>query len=480
VGLKNLALHRSCPVLVAVNLMLASALAHGQTVTRPRPDASKEPESVSVAPASDAGEDGRRDPWSQVRDMRAGPLTFDFSGQVRIRYERDVGFTLKGYEPGAQDDLLLERVRLDLSSRFGNGPRLFLQLQDAHAFLTTLQDSDFPASSPIEDTLDIRQLHAEWLRIGGSAVGFRIGRQEISYGDQRVFGPGSWGNTGRFAWDAAMLKVDTRWFASDLWVGKFLQYKSDVWPDRAADEPMNLVSYTQVKRLPFRLDLFYVLKDDASGKTVGESGTGNLRSNTIGFQTERAGSDVVDAGATVIGQFGRYGRDRLRAFGMNVKAGATVPVDWKPRLGGQYTLGSGDANPNDGIHGTFDGVYGGRDIFFYGYLNLFFWANLRDAEIDLSAKPRKWSSLFLEYHHFALDEATDAWYTTALKPFRRDPTGESGTTLGSELDFRVTATPWTHVELMAGFGRFFPGGFVERTGPAAPANWYFAQTSYTW
>jgi len=460
--------------------MLASVRAYGQTETGPPPDANNDTGIVSVAPASGAGESGHSDPWSQMKGMRAGPLTFDFSGQVRMRYERDVGFTLKGYEPGAHDDLLLERVRLELSTRLWNGPRLFLQLQDAHAFLTTLKDSDFPTSSPIEDTLDIRQLYAEWLQIGGGAVGFRIGRQEISYGDQRVFGPGNWGNTGRFAWDAAMLKVDTRWFGSDLWVGKFLQYKSDVWPDHTVDEPMNVVSYTKVKRLPFRLDLFYVLKDDPSGKTAGESGTGDLRSHTIGFQAESTGLDVVDGGATVIGQFGRYGRDRLRAFGMNVKAGATVPVEWKPRLGGQYTLGSGDADPNDGTHGTFDGVYGGRDIFFYGYLNLFFWANLRDAEIDLSVKPRRWSTLFLEYHHFDLDEATDAWYTTGLKPFRRDPTGKSGTTLGSELDFRMTATPWAHVELMAGFGRLFPGGFVKNTGPAAPANWYFAQTSHAW
>ena len=431
------------------------------------PEANEDMQIAPLAPASAAGESGQHDPWSQVKGMRAGPLVFDFSGQVRMRYERDVGFTLLGYEPGAADDLLLERVRLDLSARLWNRPRLFLQLQDSHAFLTTLVDSDFPSSSPIEDTLDIRQLYAEWLRIGGSAVGFRIGRQEISYGDQRVFGPGSWGNTGRFSWDAAMLKVDTHWFGSDLWIGKFLQYKSDVWPDRAVDEPLTVVSYTHVKRLPFRLDLFYVMKDDSSTTTAGESGTGNLRSNTIGFQAERTGSGVVDAGATVIGQFGRYGRDQIRAYGLNVKAGATAPVEWTPRLAAQYTLGSGDANPTDGTHGTFDGVYGGRDIFFYGYLNLFFWANLRDAEIDLSAKPRRWSTLFLEYHHFDLDEATDAWYTTGLKPFRRDPTGQSGTTLGSELDFRVVATPWTHIELMAGFGRFFPGGFVKKTGPAA-------------
>ena len=294
------ALHRRYTVLVVVTLMLASPRVHGQTeaglntqqngavitalplsrtsgtfgdaaacgpedpaITNP-PKANKETQIAPLARASAADAGGYQDPWSQVKGIRAGPLSFDFSGQVRMRYERDVGFTLLGYEPGAADDLLLERVRLDLSARLWNRPRLFLQLQDSHAFLTTLVDSDFPSSSPIEDTLDIRQLYAEWLRIGGSAVGFRIGRQEISYGDQRVFGPGSWGNTGRFSWDAAMLKVDTHWFGSDLWIGKFLQYKSDVWPDRAVDEPLTLVSYTQVKRLPFRLDLFYVMKDDSS------------------------------------------------------------------------------------------------------------------------------------------------------------------------------------------------------------------------
>ena len=45
----------------------------------------------------------------------------------------------------------------------------------------------------------------------------------------------------------------------------------------------------------------------------------------------------------------------------------------------------------------------------------------------------------------------------------------------------MIAAPWTHIELMAGFGRFFPGGLVgASTGPATPANWYFAQASYAW
>jgi hypothetical protein len=72
--------------------------------------------------------------WSHVKNVRAGPVTFDFGGQVRFRYENDDGFTIKGYEPGGHDELLLERVRLDLSARFRQGPRLVLQ-QNLRFFL---------------------------------------------------------------------------------------------------------------------------------------------------------------------------------------------------------------------------------------------------------------------------------------------------------------------------------------------------------
>ena len=418
--------------------------------------------------------------WSYVKDMQTGPVTFDFGGQARLRYEYDDGFTIKGYEPRGHDPLLLERLRLDLSARFWEWPRVFLQLQDAHPFLTRLGEKDFPTSSPIEDTLDIRQLYVELLRIGDSPFGFRVGRQQISYGDQRVFGPGNWGNTGRFAWDAAMLKVDTEWLATDLWVGKNLLYKTNVWPDRPVDDFLSLVSYTQVKNLPFRLDLFYVLKRDSTGKIAGESGAGSLLSHTLGMQAEGTTFDVLDGSATFVAQLGRYGRDTLRAFGANGRLGVTAPVAGKPRLGAQYTWGSGDSNPTDGVHGTFDGVYGGRDIFFYGYLNLFFWANVRDAEIDFSVKPWRALTFYAEYHHFTLDQRTDAWYTTGLKAYRRDPTGKSGMNLGDELDCRLAWTLWNHLELMAGYGRFFPGAFVKNTGPASPANWYFAQAVYSW
>ena len=125
-------------------------------------------------------------------------------------------------------------------------------------------------------------------------------------------------------------------------------------------------------------------------------------------------------------------------------------------------------------------MFGGRDIFFYGYLNLFFWANLRDYQGEFSVRPHRTVTGYVEYHHFGLDSPHDAWYTTGLQPYRRDPLGQSGRSLGDEIDLRAVWTPSKHVELMAGFGRFLPGSFVRNTGPSAPANWFFAQAVYSW
>ncbi len=67
------------------------------------------------APPARSGEDRL---WAHLKNLRFGSATLDIGGQVRARFEDDQGFTIKGYEPAGDDQLLLERVRLDLSARF--------------------------------------------------------------------------------------------------------------------------------------------------------------------------------------------------------------------------------------------------------------------------------------------------------------------------------------------------------------------------
>lgn len=411
-------------------------------------------------------------------DMPLGPLSLSLGGQLRLRFEYEDQFDVRGYAPGTTDQVLLERLMMNVDARWERRLRAHLELRDAHAFLTRLGRSDFPKSNPYEDHLDIRQGFVEAFLDESHPVGLRVGRQSITYGDQRVFGPGQWGNTGRWCFDAAMLILRGKAATLDLWVARPVRNRPEVWPNHPAEAPTLAVAYLKTKGLPFRLDAFYVMKHDGTGAVRGESGPGNLWSHTIGFQVDgQAFSGVVDAAATFAYQVGTRASDRLRAAGANVRLGATAPIPWKPRLSFQFTWGSGDEDPHDGIWGTFDGVLGGADILFYGQMNLFFWANLRDYEADLQLHPVPNLEVRVEYHRFTLDQARDAWYTTGLFALRRDETGRSGTDLGHEVDLRATWTPVPFIEFMAGYSRFFPGRFVAATGTATPANWGMFQTT---
>lgn len=414
-----------------------------------------------------------------AKDIPLGPLRADLGAELRLRYEHNNQKSLRGYEPGTQDGFLLERVLLNGALRWGKDARLVMQLRDARAFGSDLGDGDFTKSNPIHDPLDVRQAYAEWLHIGGTPLGARVGRQSISYGDQRLFSPGQWGNTGRWAWDAAMMKVDTPWYDVDMWVGRPIENRPDRSPNRAAEGPTALVGHAKLEGLPLRLDLFHAVRYDGSGTTKGETGVGNTRRHSTGVQAEGTAWEWFGWGGTVVVQRGVHGRDAVRAYGVNAKASARLAETWEPRLTAQVTWGSGDEDPDDGVAGTFDGVFGGADMAFYGYLNIFYWPNLRDHEVTFDLAPHSKLSLQASYHYMMLSDPGDAWYSTSSKAVRQDPSGASGSELGHELDARAIWQAWAGAELLVAGGVFLPGAFVRATGESPRASWMTVQVAQT-
>jgi len=55
---------------------------------------------------------------------------------------------------------------------------------------------------------------------------------------------------------------------------------------------------------------------------------------------------------------------------MHAGIGYTVPMIMKPRLGIDYCYASGDDDPVDGSHETFEPAFGSRDRY-YGWMNFF-------------------------------------------------------------------------------------------------------------
>ena len=107
-----------------------------------------------------------------------GSVAVELGGQVRLRFEDDNAFDVRGYRPAIDDRFLLSRVMLDAAVRLSPRHRVFLELRDAHEAGSYLDEQDFPRNNPFSDTLDIRQLFYEGLDLAGTGIGVRLGRQQ--------------------------------------------------------------------------------------------------------------------------------------------------------------------------------------------------------------------------------------------------------------------------------------------------------------
>lgn len=426
---------------------------------------------ISIGKSAEPSDDKNALSWHQ---LKVGGSKISLSGSYRLRGEIQDQFDIKSFGTGKTEDFLLSRLRFDTNIQFTPQLRLHFQLQDAQVFGSSFSDRDFAAgNNPFHDPLDINQLFAEYQP--GKLLKLKIGRQSISFRDRRIFGPGDWGNTGRYAWDAALLTLANRYLDSHWIIGRFILHDPDRWPNRRVEGPTAYASYNSIKTLPFLLDVFYVFKYDDRGLTPGEKGAGNLASHSFGFWL-KGEFKSVEYGATVVGQAGRWGSDEIRAYGMVFALGYQWNTRWHPLAKIQYIIGSGDNDPGDGVHGTFDGVFGGADTDLYGWMNLFFWQNLREYRLDVRLTPSSKLTFIGEYHYFMLDTPRDAWYSPG-KSLRRDKTGSSGRALGHEIDMTAKIKVRDYLGLLAGCCIFLPGQFVEQTGESPVSRWYFLETT---
>lgn len=414
---------------------------------------------------------GRTPPW---KDIPVGPLRLSFEGSYRARGEIQHEFNINGYATGENEAFLLSRLRLGFDLQWLRAVRTYVQFQDSRVFGSSFGDADFKGSNPYHDDMDIRQAYLDVEPVRG--IEFQVGRQQIAFADHRIFGPGSWGNTGRYVWDAGRLRLHNAYVDSHTFAGRFIIRDPDRWPNKHASGPTAFANYTMLKFLPFDLDLFYVLKRDGDQGFEGESGTGDLASHSFGLRVDGDWKGW-DFDATAVGQLGRWGADDIRAYGIATRIGYAFSLPWRPHLMAEFVNGSGDANPGDGVRGTFDGVFSGADTVLYGWMNLFFWSNTREYRLELVLTPARGLDLRGEYHYFTLDEKRDAWYSPGGAE-RRDESGMSGRELGHEVDLTFHYRPRWWFELRGGWAFFVPGEFFRDTGPAPDAQWGFLQLQF--
>ena len=415
------------------------------------------------------------------------------NADIRYRWEYEDNFNQKFYgknppKGDSDDGFLLQRIRLTFDFNPHKNVHISAGLQDSRAYDVALPDDAFYNSrlglehNPNKDYLEPFDTYLELKKLFGRKLSLKGGRQIIAYGDKRIFGPGKWGNTGRYIWDAVKLSYRFGDNFVDTFYGRNIIHE----PDRFSSDHRHFFEGCAVyshflvpmQGRGFCLEPFFVRKWDTHANFKSEDNTfDDFYSNYYGLRTYAEILPGFDYDFTFVWQTGEWGNDDLEAYGYHLLAGykfRTVP--WTPRISAEFSYASGDGNPTDGDRGTFDGVFGARDRM-YGRMNLMDWKNLQDVQANLEFKPLKNLGFKAELHRFWLAEDKDAWYQN--QKVYKDKTGKSGNELGVEFDIvGKYITPFKGLECQFGYGHFWPGEFVKKMADDVEADWCFLQLHY--
>jgi len=404
-------------------------------------------------------------------------IEWNAGGSLRLRYEWKQGFSLG--KPGAVEpqDYLLSQFRIHLKIHHQQQWSLFVEGQDARvlsAFLTNTINDTAPANI-FADRFDLHQAYLETHRGNNFGTMLRMGRQKFNLGTQRLVASLEWVNTAR-VWDAIRInqRLGNQNRSIDIFASRLVPLRPKsfnhhgITGNRMFDSQFHGIYLTDAASFrDIRYELYYLLRLNTQ---MGD------RVHTFGMRFDYRKADWQWDGETML-QTGRYDFLRHHAYAAHIGASHTLLAD-AARLGVAYNYGSGDSDPQDEQHQTFDNLYPLNHAY-YGYMDLFSLQNIHNAEAVLTWMTDERHKLRLAYEGFWLANAqTDAWFNAGGGVIRRADTAASPY-VGSEVDVTLATTfqPW-HLSALLGYSHFFAGPYVHQTGTSGDADFFFLQSKY--
>jgi hypothetical protein len=396
----------------------------------------------------------------------AQPFTFDASFRSRYESRQDFDFS------GGDQTYFLTQLRLDFGYRSSEQSNIFVQLQDARVFGESRTEfprvNDAAVPNIFTDQLDFHQAYFE--RDFGS-VSLRAGRHKLDLADFRLVGAREWVNTARvfdgirFTIDAGETREIDVFFSRTVAVDPDSLNDQARVGDRYADGDFHGVMVSEGRGTDRQLEYWYLYRENSDFDDRVHTLGGRAVRRRTPWQFEMQGSL----------QFGDF--DGLDHSAAMLHASVTRDLaagSWTA----SYYFGSGDGDPDDGDHGTFDNLYP-RIHPFYGYMDLFSLQNLHNIELAYARPLSDRISVRASVNGFRLDEAeNDAWYNAGRAPSRFAP-GTADSYVGTELDLTAvfTVIP-AKLTINTGLSRFFGGSYLNDTGAGGDADFFYLELSY--
>ena len=417
-----------------------------------------------------------------------GRLTVDL--QEKMRFEaRENNFDFNSEVNGPQDaSWLLQRFRLGLGYAVTPWLKLYVQGQDVRELGGSRPNEIGAFAAEGDDSVDLLKAYVQAgdLKKGFSAT---LGRQFLSYGDQRLIGPLEWLNQAR-TFDAVRLRYAAPTWSLDLFSASPVNFMDHEWnksnflddDDSVNDLFSGLYASTQWVPINATTDFYLLHKRDdgtaAFGPRRGDTSFITLGTLWKGDPKKLGGWDYETEMAFQTGEVN--GRD-LTAFAGHWGLGYNWSAcRWKPRLGIQYNCATGDRDPGDGGLQTFQNLYPTNHLF-YGYMDTTGWLNMHNPQLNFSFMPTAKLKVMLDYHLYWNASNDDSWRrvngVTAVRPVNAAARGASSFR-GQEIDLTAVYKWNPHVSLQAGYSLFIAGDYLSDTGAGDNAHFGYVQVQF--
>ncbi|MBA4150233.1 MAG: alginate export family protein [Verrucomicrobia bacterium] len=453
----------------------------------------------AAPPTSNTPSAGLVNDW--LREQSPEFQKWDLGGQSRARFEHKEYFAVptvagaadfRATTPFDENSYLLLRQKIHLGYKPVDWFSIFGEGRDSRSI------SDRRTPNPEEDPFDLHQAYISLGNLNACPITAKIGRQELSYGDERLVGAFDWNNIGR-VFDAAKIRGEGELGWVDAFVGRV------VIPDRdnfnvANDYDFFSGVYASSKKiLPWQETQLYFLARNVSDQSPAAIGTGlapwmtgaSPRDiYTLGMRLKSLPGQLNgwDYSAEIAGQLGNFStsaaapRLEHQAYAAHVGTGYTLSDTFgKPRLGLEYNFASGDSDPTDDKHQTFENLFPTNHKF-YGYMDFVSWQNIHNVRLTSSIKPLSKLTLQADYHAFWLAEKNDFFYQANGAPRAAGGYGinaGAGSYIGSEVNVVATCAIRPYANAQVGYGHFFVGDYVKDSlapvGGAKDADFVYAQ-----
>jgi hypothetical protein len=399
---------------------------------------------------------------------------------VTAEETRDVAWSVSGearFRPEWRDDADLDRdvdddrrqgfmrIRIGVDLAFRDEYRLFVQAQDSRLA------GEESSSASNERNLDLHQGYLQ-ARLGeGGRFTLTLGRQELSYGDERLIGAFGWDNVGR-SFDG----LRARYARKRLWIDGFLARVSTRMSGAATEGSDLYGAYARMAPRPESEYELYAIGFADGILAASETGVpGSTRIHAYGVRAkDRSGG--FDFRAEYALERGIFHGDDLAAHAAAAQAGLTWGEGARTRLFAGYDFATGDRNSTDGRRQEFFNFFPTNHPH-YGFADLEGWRNLRSPYLGVSLTKGRHSGQ-AKIHRFRLDEAAGAWKNAGGDQLALDAAGVSGTDVGAELDLTYRFAWSAKASVEVGYSRFEPHRFARLQRGDDALDWGYVMATF--